>query len=248
MPSRVSEQRHKGNVEQLRELVNSGSLSIVRDPVDGVAISGNRRKYALPGIGYRSGKLTVTGYIKGLRGGVSALIVMCDCNNEEYTLDQQNFKSFRSTRCNLCAKKASTKTRKLYWGYSDILPDDAHRERLLNRISSCISRCHSTSNVHKDYGGRGIEVFQPWRENRGEFLKYLITLDNWQDPSRDIDRVDNNRGYEPGNLRFATRSENAKNRRKVKIMQTELDDLRHRLRRAEEQIHNCDGCRAAYSP
>jgi len=208
---------------------------------------GGRRKHPIPSIGYRSGKLSVTGYIKGVRNGVAAIIVKCDCGTPEYTVDQHNFKAFKSTRCNVCAKASSAHTRKLYWGYSGILQDDFHRERLLNRISSCISRCHTPSTkVYPQYGGRGITVYAPWRTDRGEFLRYLISLPNWDDPKREIDRIDNSKGYEPGNLRFATRSENVQNRRKVRILQSELDDLRHRLQRAEKQIHDCDFCRAAY--
>ena len=87
MPPRITEQRHQGNIESLRSLVNSGSQSVVRDTVVGSAISGSRRKYPLPSIGHRSGKLTVTGYVRGARLGVKALIVQCECNQVEYTVD-----------------------------------------------------------------------------------------------------------------------------------------------------------------
>lgn len=247
MPPRTTEQRFERNIEHLRALVNAGSSHVVRDSVVGGAISGGRRKYPLPSIGYRSGKLTVTGYISGARRGVSALIVKCDCGAPEYTVDHHNFKNFRSTRCNVCAKKSSTKTRKLYWGYAAVLPDDEHRERLLNRLSAAISRCHiKTTKAFIYYGGRGVSVYRGWRNNRVEFLEYVQTLDGWDNPALDMDRIDVNGDYAPGNIRFVSRSVNAQNKRKVKILQTELDDLRHRLRRAEEQIHSCDQCRPRY--
>lgn len=253
MPSRVIEERLQRNIEALRGLVDSGSQSIVRGTMEGSAISGSRRRYPVPSIGHRSGKLTVTGYVKcvgkGQRGGLRALIVKCECGSPEYTVDRHNFKNFKATRCNVCAKKSSTHTRKLYWGYAEILPDDGHRERLLNRVSSCIARCHTkTCKSYADYGGRGICVHAPWRKDRAEFLRYLITLPGWDKPELDLDRIDNSKGYEPGNLRFATKSENARNKRKVSILQSELDDLRSRVRRAEEQIHNCDKCRTNYRP
>jgi len=211
----------------------------------GDKISGARRKHPIPSIGTRSGKITVLGYVKGVRGGVKAIIVRCDCGTPEYTIDQHNFKSFKTTRCNTCAKKASASTRKNYWKYADVVPDDSHRTRLLNRISSAIGRCHKSSNAaFKHYGGRGIEVAQLWRDNRAEFLKHVVTLTGWDNPQFEMDRVDNSKGYEPNNIRFVSRSENMRNKRQVGDLQSEVDDLRRRLRRAEQSLHDVDGTRA----
>lgn len=239
MPSRITEQRHQANIESLRDLVNTRSQSVVRDAVVGNAISGSRRKYPLPSIGYRSGKLTVTGYVQGARLGVKALVVRCDCNQAEYTVDQQNFKNFRSTRCPLCAKKATSTKR--YWVYSEAMADDTHRTRLLNRLSAAITRCHSpNANKYASYGGRGIYVYEEWRTDRAKFLEYAQTLNGWDNPELEIDRIDNNKGYEPGNIRFATRSQNMLNKRRVEKLQQEINDLRSRLRRAEESLHDLD--------
>jgi hypothetical protein len=243
MPSRTSDERLEANIESLRSLVNAGSQSVIRDAVVGSAISGSRRKYPLPSIGYRSGKLTVTGYIAGQRHGVKALIVRCDCGLPEYTVDHQNFKNFKSTRCNVCAKKAAHGKR--YWKYVDAMYDDAHRIRLLNRLSAAITRCHNPSSSHYgDYGGRGIQVLAEWREDRTAFLRYVQTLEGWDVEELEMDRINNNKGYELGNIRFASRSVNMQNRRKVSTLEQELADLRHRLQRAEESLHDLNGTRA----
>jgi hypothetical protein len=122
---------------------------------------------------------------------------------------------------------------------------------LLDRISAIIVRCtNPKSSVYPDYGGRGIKVHPAWLENRVEFLRYLVGLDGWDVPELQLDRIDNSRGYEPGNLRFVTRSQNMSNKRKIKArdverlklelrrLEAENADLRHRLRRAEEQLHS----------
>jgi hypothetical protein len=202
--------------------------------VVGSAISGSRRKYPLPSIGYRSGKLTVTGYIAGVRKGVKALIVQCDCNEAEYTVDHHNFKDFKSTRCNLCAKAASSAKR--YWVYSNAMADDAHRTRLLNRLAAAITRCHTPTNkAYPHYGGRGISVHKQWRENKALFLCYVQTLEGWNVPSFEMDRIDVNGSYEPDNIQFVSRSDNLKNKRKVADLEARIRHLELRL---SQQIHH----------
>lgn len=87
------------------------------------------------------------------------------------------------------------------------------------------ARCHDKSNKgYKDYGGRGIKVYQPWRaawaggpeDGSGvqNFIEYMeSTLGPKPTPEHSIDRVDNDEGYVPGNLRWADKAEQVANRR-----------------------------------
>lgn len=242
MGAGISVQRFEANVAALRHLVDTGSSSVVRNALAGSALSGTRRKDPLPSIGFRSGKLTITGYVRGPRGGVASLIAQCECGRPEYLVDVHNVKNFHTKRCNLCALRSSASTRKSYWGYADIVPDDAHRERLLNRLSSAITRCHvPTAKQYKDYGGRGIVVAALWRRDRRAFLRHAIQQQGWDDPALDMDREDNERGYVPGNIRFISRSENAKNKRsvakleaRIRELETEVAGLRRAQLRPEE--------------
>ena len=75
--------------------------------------------------------------------------------------------------------------------------------------------CRCTNPNHKDfefYGGRNIKVYPLWVTNRQAFIDYLKTLDHYGEEGYSLDRIDNNKGYEPGNLRFTTAKTQARNR------------------------------------
>ena len=61
-----------------------------------------------------------------------------------------------------------------------------------------------------DYGGRGISVCTEWRESFESFYRHV-----GRRPSNkhSIDRINNNGDYEPGNVRWATKVEQRRNRR-----------------------------------
>ena len=73
-----------------------------------------------------------------------------------------------------------------------------------------IQRCENPK--HPDfpgYGGRGIAICERWRLSFPAFL-----LDMGERPAgTSIDRVDNSLGYQPGNCRWSSPTEQANNRR-----------------------------------
>lgn len=77
-------------------------------------------------------------------------------------------------------------------------------------------RCHDSSNARfADYGGRGIAVCERWRNSVEAFIADMGPKPS---PKHEIDRIDNNRGYEPGNCRWVLRSENDRNRRSNRML------------------------------
>ena len=88
--------------------------------------------------------------------------------------------------------------------------------------------------MYQNYGGRGITVFEEWRKNKRAFLEYVVTLEGWDNPSLELDRIDVDKGYEPGNIRFVTRSQNAANKRSVQKMQARIYELEARVRHLEQ--------------
>lgn len=71
-------------------------------------------------------------------------------------------------------------------------------------------RCYTPSHPgFKLYGGRGIGVCDEWRDY-GRFREWALGSD-YADPLT-IDRVDGTKGYSPDNCRWATRSQQSRNR------------------------------------
>src|SRR5690242_5139567 len=65
------------------------------------------------------------------------------------------------------------------------------------------ARCHNPSHgSFERYGGRGISVCEEWRDSFAAFRDHIGPRPS---AAHQIDRIDNSRGYEPGNVRWVTR-------------------------------------------
>lgn len=62
----------------------------------------------------------------------------------------------------------------------------------------------------KWYGARGITVCPEWQK---DFAAFLREIGPRPSPKHSVDRINNDMGYEPGNVRWATRSQQIRNSR-----------------------------------
>lgn len=86
---------------------------------------------------------------------------------------------------------------------------DGKLTRTYRKWSSMLQRCHNPNHERwKYYGGKGVQVCEEWRNNFEAFLAYMGEAP----PGMWLDRIDNSKGYRPGNCRWVTAQESANNR------------------------------------
>jgi len=89
---------------------------------------------------------------------------------------------------------------------------------------SMISRCkYKNWSGYKYYGGRGITVCERWRN----FADFLVDMGKKPSPEMSLDRINNNGNYEPGNCRWASWHQQARNRTVGKKSQPEFCGFGH---------------------
>lgn len=80
-------------------------------------------------------------------------------------------------------------------------------------------RCNNPNDKeYEDYGGRGIRVCEEWDKSSEAFVRWA--LENGYADNLSIDRIDTNSGYSPENCRWATWTQQARNKRIEKINST----------------------------
>ena len=160
------------------------------------------RKTTNTQVGSKYGRLTVVGYANNSK---SIANLLCDCGNPHTARSSAIFSGgIKSCGC-LRNEKARERA---------VARNSTHGLRWTPEYSAWDNikqRCFRTSHkAYCNYGGRGISMCQEWASSFMAFFNHVGYR-----PSRlhSIDRINNDGNYEPGNVKWSTKSEQAMNRR-----------------------------------
>lgn len=139
----------------------------------------------------------------------------CDCGNKK-AIPLDSLLSGKGKSCG-CLRKEVTKNRVKTHGLTNT--------RLHNVWANMKNRCYNNKNKsYVNYGGRGIKVCDEWLSFEN-FYKW--SLQNGYDDNLTIDRIENNKKYEPSNCRWSDMETQANNTRKNVFV--EIEGIRRTL-------------------
>jgi hypothetical protein len=169
-------------------------------------------------IGLVFDRLVVVGYTGATTKHKQKMITcLCECG---FYVDVMvaHLRSGNTTSCG-CAHSAQVAERNISsatHGDSRGTREEGTKITVLYRAWAQIKqRClNPKHDAYADYGGRGIKLHPVWAESYAHFRREVIA-EIGEKPSRfySIDRKNNDGGYEPGNIRWATPTEQNRNQR-----------------------------------
>jgi hypothetical protein len=187
-------------------------------------------------VGDRFARWVIIGIVKRRpRGNPLVVAVRCDCGTER-TLDARSLTRGQTMSCG-CFNRDQKTTH----GRSRT-PEYGAWKNMKGRCT--VPTHHAWAN----YGGRGIRVCDLWLTS---FDAFFAELGERPSPDHELDRINNEGDYEPGNCRWATIKENLRNTRSNRFITLDgltltvaewaertgqrYDTIHHRMRRGQTE-------------
>ena len=160
-------------------------------------------------LGHTFGMWTVAGEPATNEHGRSTLLVKCSCGTER-RVTTNDLRQGKSRSCGCANPRLG------------VLGMNAHAEsrrgegktRLYIVWRAMKQRCLDPNGIGwKYYGGRGVTIHEPWL-GFVNFRDWIIANIGRPPAGLSFDRINNEGNYEPGNVRWATRTMQNRNRRR----------------------------------
>lgn len=151
-------------------------------------------------------------------------VCRCDCGNE-VSVRAKDLRSGTTKSCG-CYRQSRMQTLGLKHGHA------ASRSPTYASWQAMRERCENSHNAaYNKYGGRGIKVCERWLT----FENFLADMGE-RPKGTSIDRFPNRDGdYEPGNCRWATATEQSRNRHSSKLTADDVQEIHRRCEHGESQ-------------
>ena len=158
-------------------------------------------------VGQKYGKLTIIERAENDKHGNACWRCRCSCG-AEVTVVGQSLRKGNTKSCGCLHDEGNRTTHGM------------KHSKIYKTWRGIKSRCYNPNNKSfKNYGGRGITMYEPWINDFQAFFAYVSTLEHYGEDGYTLDREDNDGNYEPGNLRWADRKTQSRNRRGRRIVE-----------------------------
>lgn len=163
-------------------------------------------------VGRTFGTLTVVAPAQSVASG-AAWDCVCNCGRTRSRIAAVNLKSGHTTSCGSCARSVA----RMKHGESTV---GGRRKATVEYTTwvSILGRCYNDKcKDYRNYGARGILMCERWRNS---FESFLGDMGRRPSAKHSIDRFpDTNGNYEPSNCRWATATEQARNKRSTLVVE-----------------------------
>jgi hypothetical protein len=153
--------------------------------------------------GQKFGRLLVIERVGLNAGGNATWKCLCDCGTEKI-LDGNSIRRGFVKSCGCLAKDTASRLNQRH----GMTGTKVHKAWL-----GILFRCNNpNAECYHNYGGRGIRV------EFASFEEFYAEIGDPPTPKHTVERIDNEKGYAPGNVKWATMDEQRRNSRQNKFL------------------------------